>query len=226
MQNKSFKIRCVISLLLIIGGLMFGLIILAMHNLSTDTAFAKQNLIRLHVIANSDLPKDQNLKLDVRDAILCETKEILSDVHDKLQAQELLNVNKIKLQKAAENVVHSKGFNYPVAIQIGNFPFPQKSYGKLSLPEGYYDAMRIEIGDAVGENWWCVLFPPLCLADLEGVDSDLIHIKKNEGQENSQKTFNLVFKSKVWDRVSETEYVQKMQQWWKASAAGFSYLAE
>lgn len=226
MQNKSFKIRCVISLLLILGGLLFGLMILAIHNLSTDTAFAKQNLIRLHVIANSDLPKDQNLKLDIRDAILCETKEILSGVHNKQQAQDLLNANRIKLREVAENVVNSQGFNYPVDIKIGYFPFPQKSYGELSLPEGYYDAMRIEIGDAVGENWWCVLFPPLCLADLEGVDSDLIHINENGSHNTSQTGVRLVFKSKVWDRVCETEYVQKMQQWWKASAASFTYLTK
>ncbi|HHU62324.1 MAG: stage II sporulation protein R [Bacillota bacterium] len=226
MQNKSFKSRCIVCLMFILGGFLVGLAILATYNLSTDTAFAKQNLIRLHVIANSNLPKDQNLKLDVRDAILCETKSILGDVQNKELAQELLTANQDKIQEVAQAVVYNQGFGYPVNVKIGHFPFPQRSYGDISLPEGYYDAIRIEIGEAVGDNWWCVLFPPLCLADLEGADGDLIKIDEETSQTTTEKGVSLVFKSKLWDHVSEMEYVQKMQQWWKASAASFTYLAE
>ena len=75
-----------------------------------------------------------------------------------------------EFQTIAENVIVENGYNYPVQIKINNFYFPTKSYGDISLPAGYYDALRVEIGNAKGKNWWCVLFPPLCLIEAEESD--------------------------------------------------------
>ena len=77
-------------------------------------------------------------------------------------------------QKIAKKTIQDEGFNYPISIQIGNFYFPTKIYGNLSLPSGYYDAVKIEIGEAKGKNWWCSLFPPLCFVDVSSgiIDED------------------------------------------------------
>ena len=103
---------------------------------------------------------------------------------------------------------------------MGQFVFPYRQYGSMALPEGWYDAVRIEIGAAAGDNWWCILFPPLCLADLEGADKDLVTIEQ-DGSSGSK----LVFRLKLWEHVSETRYAQALQKWWQASAAGFPTLS-
>ena len=116
------------------------------------------NIVRLHVIANSDCEQDQALKLKVRDAILeHENSNFTSkaDVGDRIELY----------KKIAENVIRKNGYDYSVTAEYGNFRFPTKHYNNISLPAGYYDALRIKIGDAEGANWWCVMFPPLCFVD-------------------------------------------------------------
>ena len=78
----------------------------------------------------------------------------------------LVNENLSKFQEIAENTIKSQGYSYPVSLEVGNFYFPTKIYGNISLPSGYYDALKIEIGEAKGKNWWCSLFPPLCFVDI------------------------------------------------------------
>ena len=117
-----------------------------------------QNIVRLHVIANSDSKADQNLKLKVRDAILAKSR---TDFTKKSDVTSQLDVYK----KEAEDVIRENGFGYSVDVEYGNFNFPTKHYDNISLPAGNYDAVRIKIGKAEGKNWWCVMFPPLCFVD-------------------------------------------------------------
>ena len=70
-----------------------------------------------------------------------------------------------KLQKVAEDIIQEQGFNYPVTVEIGNFEFPTKKYGDITFPAGFYDALRVKIGESSGKNWWCVMFPPLCFVE-------------------------------------------------------------
>lgn len=125
-----------------------------------------QSVFRLHVLANSDSKEDQELKLKVRDNLLDFMNEICSNCSTKEEAMKIANENKDKFQKIAENTIKENGFNYSVKININNFYFPTKSYGDISLPAGYYDALRVEIGEAKGQNWWCVMFPSLCFIDV------------------------------------------------------------
>lgn len=124
------------------------------------------SVFRLHVIANSDTQEDQDLKYIVRDKLIeymntlsqsCSSKEeVIKIAQDKLK----------NFKQIAENTIREQGFSYPVEVEIGNFEFPTKTYGDISFPAGYYDALRVKIGEAKGKNWWCVMFPPLCFVDV------------------------------------------------------------
>ena len=131
-------------------------------------------IFRLHVLANSNSNEDQKLKLKVRDALLLYMNNLCYSCNTKKEAMEIANKHKDEFQKIAENVIIENGYTYPVKININNFYFPTKSYGDISLPSGYYDALRVEIGNSEGKNWWCVMFPSLCFIDITSgiVDSD------------------------------------------------------
>lgn len=221
MFRNAVKIRLVVSLVLLGTGFISGLILFALDGaIRVDKAYA-ESLIRLHVIANSNSPQDQDLKLLVRDEMLKEAREILKDIEDKQGAYLVLRESADRLELRAEEVVTSQGFAYPVEVKMGQFPFPYKEYGSLSLPEGLYDAVRIEIGTAQGDNWWCVLFPPLCLAELDGTDRSLVN-KEDHGSSGRR----FVFRSKLWETMAETRYARALQRWWQASAAGFPVFSD
>ena len=124
------------------------------------------SVFRLHVIANSNSSEDQNLKYLVRDNILKYMNSITKDVNDKNEIIEIVTNNLNNFKQIAQDTVYENGFNYEVTVEIGNFDFPVKTYGDISFPPGNYDALRIKIGNANGENWWCVMFPPLCFIDV------------------------------------------------------------
>lgn len=124
------------------------------------------NIFRLHVVANSDDIQDQNLKLVIRDKVLQYVNSISKDISNKNDLVILLGNYTEEIKEIVQDVVMEQGYAYPVNISIGNFSFPTKVYGDISLPAGYYDALKIEIGEAKGNNWWCVMFPPLCFVDI------------------------------------------------------------
>lgn len=124
------------------------------------------SVFRLHVIANSDSKEDQDLKYKVRDAVLEYMNNISADCSSKEEVIKLAYEHQDDFISVAEKVIRENGFDYNVKIEIGNFEFPTKYYGDISLPAGFYDALKIEIGEAKGQNWWCVMFPPLCFVDV------------------------------------------------------------
>ncbi len=136
---------------------------------STDIA---DNVFRLHIVANSDSEEDQNLKLIVRDNILNYMKEIASDVESKDEAIYVINSHLDDFYDIASTTISDAGYDYDVRLSVGEFDFPTKEYGDISLPAGLYDALKIEIGDANGHNWWCVMFPTLCFVDVSSGSLD------------------------------------------------------
>ncbi len=133
------------------------------QNVSTDIA---NSVFRLHVIANSDSKEDQDLKYKVRDSLINYMNSICANCENKQDAINLVTEHKDDFKQIALDTIKDNGYSYDVNISIGNFSFPTKDYGDISLPAGFYDALRVEIGEAKGQNWWCVMFPPLCFVDV------------------------------------------------------------
>jgi len=123
------------------------------------------NIVRLHIIANSDQAADQELKLKVRDAVLDHMRNELPGGASREEAVAYIQANLPEIQKVAECVLRENGSDEKVVARYGAYPFPTRSYGNITLPAGTYESVRIELGEAKGQNWWCVMFPPLCVAD-------------------------------------------------------------
>ena len=160
-KNSKFKITILLIFLLFIYTSICA--ISYAQNISTNIA---NSVFRLHVIANSDSSEDQNLKYIVRDNLLNYMNKLCKNCSSKEEAIKLVNDNKNLFKEIAINTIKENGYSYNVNITVGNFEFPTKNYGDISLPAGYYDALKVEIGQAKGQNWWCVMFPPLCFVDI------------------------------------------------------------
>ncbi len=146
----------------------------------------QDNIFRLHILANSDSEKDQALKLCVRDSVIDYMEKINSGSKTKEETIKVVSDNLEEIKKIAEDKIQELGFNYDVNLEIGNFNFPTKYYGNISLPAGNYDALKINIGEAQGQNWWCSLFPPLCFIDISSgylEDEDKEILEKNLSEE-------------------------------------------
>lgn len=126
----------------------------------------ENSVFRLHVIANSDTKEDQDLKYKVRDNLIEYMNSLCKDITSKEEAIKISKLHEEDFLNIANNTIKENGYSYPVTIEFGNFSFPTKDYGDISLPAGYYDALRVKIGEAKGQNWWCVMFPPLCFVNI------------------------------------------------------------
>lgn len=147
--------------------LCLGLIItfvVSSHFESVESALSS-SVVRLHVIAESNRKEDQDLKLKVRDAVIKNTKDIFTDDDSIFAAKQDIINNLDNIKKIAEDEIKKNGYNYDVNVKFGKSDFPTKTYNDITLPAGSYDALKIEIGNAKGKNWWCVMFPPLCFVD-------------------------------------------------------------
>lgn len=155
-----------LNFILILTLLIFLYIVLLSFNYSQSISCnLSDSVLRLHIIANSDSSTDQELKLKVRDNIIEYINTLTSSYSDKKDVISMVNNHLDSFKEIALNTIKENGYNYDVNIEIGNFHFPTKSYDDISFPAGNYDALKIEIGDAIGQNWWCVLFPPLCFVN-------------------------------------------------------------
>ncbi|MDP4133152.1 MAG: stage II sporulation protein R [Bacillota bacterium] len=131
------------------------------------------SLLRLHVLANSDTEEDQALKLKVRDRVLAQCQIILADCKTREDAEKVLLPNLDLLKDTAKDEILKNGYSYDVKVSLSDSQFPTKYYADISLPKGLYRALKVEIGNGAGHNWWCVVFPPLCFANgTTGVLSD------------------------------------------------------
>ena len=183
---KNFKKYFIIFILLFLYVMLYSFSYA--NNVVSDLS---NSLFRLHVIANSNTKEDQNLKYLVRDELISYMNTLCSNVSSKEQAIAIANEHLDDFQKVANEVISKNGFNYSAKVQIGNFAFPTKTYGDISLPAGYYDALKVELGKAEGKNWWCVMFPSLCFID---VSSGIVDDEAKENLENNldNESYNLI----------------------------------
>ena len=161
MNIKKFVNLFILSFLLFLY-----ILVCAISYVSAVSSDISNSVFRLHVIANSDSSEDQNLKYKVRDSLLNYMNNICSDCSSKEEAIANVTEHQDEFKQVALETIYNEGYNYDVEIEIGNFGFPTKQYGDVSLPAGFYDALRVKIGKAEGKNWWCVMFPSLCFIDI------------------------------------------------------------
>lgn len=162
-QRLSDETKCVICLALTI---IMGLLLFYTYIGDQESDYT--GIIRLHVIADSNAPEDQALKLKVRDAII-EYMDQQGDLEDVDEMREYLASNLDRFERIADGVIASEGCDQTARADMGIRYIPERTYGDITFPAGNYEALNITIGSGQGENWWCVLFPPLCLLD-EGTE--------------------------------------------------------
>lgn len=146
-----------------IGLLAMLVVFVWMGGLIADRERLRQDILRLHVVAASDSEKDQAVKLRVRDAVLGSLRQGLSDLTDVEQAKAYVEEMLPKIEKAANQVLAEAGFADTVQVSLTEWEFPEREYDTFSLPAGVYNALRVVIGEGEGQNWWCVVFPELCM---------------------------------------------------------------
>lgn len=200
-----------INFILILIILIFIYIFLLSINYTQAVSLnLSDSVFRLHIIANSDSSYDQNLKLKVRDNIIDYMNTLTENTSNKDEVISIASNHLNTFKEIALNTIKDNGYNYNVNIEIGNFYFPTKSYSNISFPAGNYDALKIEIGKAIGQNWWCVLFPPLCFVNSttgivpedsknilkENMDSESYKLI-NEGNNNETNTSDIKIKFKI-----------------------------
>lgn len=160
-NQKDSKLHTIESIVL--AGLIFTVATSAVKNTVAAGAKVKTDTLRLHIIANSDSDFDQELKLKVRDRILEYTGELFAEVSGKTEAEDLAEYSSDEIQKIAQDVIAENGADYSVSVEITDMWFETRSYDGFTLPAGDYRAVRIIIGVGEGHNWWCVMYPPICI---------------------------------------------------------------
>ena len=162
-----------VSLLLCV---LFTLFLSVSHGLGADDDPTK-SVLRLHILANSNSEEDQRVKLLVRDALLNCISSNMQGAADRDAALLALMVNGGALLDTAEKTLRENGFSYGVQLYAGTFPFPERTYGDTTYPAGNYKALRVVLGGGEGKNWWCVMFPPLCILELPNGEIDVERLK-------------------------------------------------
>lgn len=123
-----------------------------------------EEVLRFHVLANSDSKEDQNLKMKVKDTVVSWMEEEM-DTESLAQTKAFIRSHLPQIEALAEETIQKEGYSYPVRASLEWTVFPEKTYGDITFPAGTYAALRIQIGEAKGHNWWCVLYPSLCFID-------------------------------------------------------------
>jgi stage II sporulation protein R len=136
-----------------------------------DNGPIPQESIRLRILANSDSIQDQWVKREVRDAIVAQMNVWVKEIRSYDEAKQVVAEKLPELQKLVDKTLRDRGFSYGAVVDFGKVPFPTKLYGSYVYPAGNYEALRVRIGEAKGQNWWCVLFPPLCFIDMSNGDA-------------------------------------------------------
>lgn len=164
----------------------------------------RNSVLRLHILANSDSEHDQNLKIKVRDALL--ESDIFDNADSLEMAEKIAQDNLDKIVETAENVLSENGCNLPVTAEIADVVFDERAYGDITMPSGEYRALRVKIGSAEGKNWWCVMYPPLCIPAACDVAED-----KSAEEVFSESELDIMYHPKkyevrfaIWDKIKET----------------------
>lgn len=194
MKRNSFEISAIFAFLITV--------IISLCTFESSCSRISGQVLRLHVIAASDSQEDQALKLRIRDKILECSDDVLKDTTQKNGAEREIANSLEVLRAAAEEEIRKSGYDYPVKVELTKTGFPTRTYGNVTLPAGQYNAVRVIIGSGEGKNWWCVMFPPLCLSAAKKQTglSDVLNREELELAESDPK-----YEVRFW-------FVEKLEQ--------------
>lgn len=190
--------------------LLFGLIfaiLLSFVRFDAACSDVRQNVLRLHIIANSDSAADQALKLKVRDEILKSTGELFNNTENYSDAIKVSQNNTRLFEGIAERVIKENGFSYTACATVGNTYFETREYDTFTLPAGTYKSLNIKLGNADGKNWWCVVFPAVCIP--AATDTDLSESVGNQGVEITSNAPKYTAKFKVVEIYEDIKHIFK-----------------
>ncbi|MGN0537092.1 MAG: stage II sporulation protein R [Acutalibacteraceae bacterium] len=154
----------------------------------------ESEVLRLHILANSDSDEDQALKLKVRDGLLTYSETLFKNTATKAEAKTIAKENLAQIQSEAEKIIRENGYDYSVQVYIKNISFNTRVYDNITLPAGNYDTIQVVIGAGEGHNWWCVMFPPLCLPSATGTELNTV---LNDEEQKIVTDDNYTFKFKI-----------------------------
>ena len=164
-KRSLWLMRCIVN---IVGILVILFLVGKENNFKVQKTYQEQlaqEILRFHVIANSDSEKDQNLKLKVKEGILNMLCPMLSEATTKNEAKSIIYNHIKEVETEANKIIAKEGYHYKSQAVLGKTTFPIKQYGDMVVPAGEYEAFRILLGEAKGKNWWCIMFPTLCYVD-------------------------------------------------------------
>lgn len=190
--KQSIALLC--ALLLTAGAVMA---VSAFGEFQKNCDSLSEKVLRLHVLANSDSEADQQLKLKVRDAILQESDRLFQQSDSKEAAMAQMATHLSDVEQVAERTLRKNGCDLPVTAALKKVKFNTRTYGNITLPAGEYDALQVEIGAAKGKNWWCVLFPSLCVPSSTNVQMEDV-LTQDELQVVEQSGYDVRFKVVEW----------------------------
>ena len=174
--------------------------------LASFTAFARNSekaqgeVLRLHILPHSDSSEDQNLKEQLRDFIIAGTKNSFADAQTLDEAMQIAAINLAEIEKKAQTFISAQGYDYEVVAELVNMHFTTRVYENITMPAGNYAALRVTIGEGAGRNWWCVVFPPLCLPAVTTVSSSEVYFSPEV--------------SEIIETDGKIEVRFKVYEWW------------
>lgn len=160
---KSKKLTKLMKIQAVVFAAVFAAGACSVGAFAYNCSRVRSDVLRMHVIANSDCSADQQLKLMVRDAVLERGAQLFDGTVTADEARRKIEPHKAELEATAREVIERAGYDYPVSVNVVNEYFATRCYGSLTMPAGRYTAVKVVIGEGAGHNWWCVMFPPLCL---------------------------------------------------------------
>ncbi len=166
MSKLTGKINLTKLEIAMIVGMVVALLGLGFTDYAIEQNRIETDLFRLHVLANSDESYDQALKLEVRDELLKQSGELFQTSKSATEAKTIASENLAEFEAVAKEVIAKKGYNYDVTCEVEKVDFDTRVYGEITVPAGEYNALQVKIGEAKGKNWWCVMFPPICLESV------------------------------------------------------------
>lgn len=173
----------------------------------------ESKIIRLHILANSDTVQDQELKLKVRNDIMDSINNKFGNIADKKESEALILQSLNEIKEIAQKTINDAGYHYNVEVYYGKYRFPVRVYDNFALPSGDYDAVRVEIGEAKGTNWWCVMFPPLCFTDFgKKVDAELASVEDKLREVLTEQEIQLIKTNRGYSQIKFKSIIAELIQ--------------